>query len=221
MPDYIPSTDLALDVYAQNMDTKVTANPTSYGLVAGDATALHTLRLDFTTKLALVSDPATRTSIAVQNKNDSRAALVAKIRSLAAIVNADPDTTDGQRQELGLTVQDQTQTPIPPPATKPLLSVEGVGALQAGLRLVDELTPNSRSKPFGVTGAMIYAKVGGEAPPASVEECTFMGFATRNRHTVAFAPAQAGETAYVLARWINAKGEAGPVSSPAITTIAA
>ena len=63
-----------------------------------------------TARLAAVASPATRTRVTVQQKNTSRAAVRAKARALARVVNAFQGTTDAQRAQLGLNVRDAEPT---------------------------------------------------------------------------------------------------------------
>jgi hypothetical protein len=213
---FLPDKDQDLEAWAANFDTKITATPTAYGLVAGDATAFHSLAADFTTKLAAAVNPATRTPVTVQAKDTSRAALRAKARALAKIINAYPPITNAQRVELGLNVRDTTPTPIPPPATKPLLSVDPDGTL----RLVDETMPDRRGKPVGVRGALVFTKIDGPAP-VDPDDAKFAALATRFRAALPLPPGSNGKTLWVLAQWYNLRGELGPVSAVASTTIAA
>ncbi len=83
----------------------ITANPTSYGLVAGQATSYGTLNSAFAAAYALWIAPATRTKTTLENKNSSRAALIANAKQLAAIIQATPTVTNGQRAALGLSIR--------------------------------------------------------------------------------------------------------------------
>lgn len=211
-----PAKDQDLDAWSQNFDTKITATPTAFGLVAADATAFHALATDYTTRLTTAVNPDTRTKATVANKNISKLALTAKARSLIKIINAYPPVTNGQRASLGLNPKDAGPTPIPAPATKPLLAVDPDGTL----RIVDETMPDRRAKPAGVRGAVVFAKVDGP-PPTTTDDAKFSALATKNRIPLALPSGSNGKTLYVLAAWYNERGELGPVSNIASTTIAA
>jgi len=185
-------------------------------LVAADATAFSALATDFDTRLATASTPATRTKSAVAAKNTSKLALRAKAQQLIKIISAYPPVTNAQRIDLGLNVRDAVPTPVPPPATKPLLAVDPDGTL----RLVDETMPDRRAKPAGASGAVVYAKIDGVAP-LNPDDAKFAALATRNRVAVPIPAGSNGKTLYVLAQWYNERGELGPVSAVASTTIAA
>ena len=216
----VPEGNEALQTWANNYSAKITATPTAYGLVAGDATALAALVSDYSTRLASALNPATKTKVTVAAKNTSKAALIARCRQLARIIKANPTVTNAQREELGLHVRDSVPTPVPPPVTHPVVSIDKLGSLQSSLRITDEMTPSSRAKPDGVQGAYLYVKIDGTAP-ATPDDCKFAGTATRNQHVISFPSGSAGKTFYVLAQWVNHKLEAGPVSSVVSSTIAA
>ena len=216
----VPTTDQALFDWSTNFSARITATPTAYGLVAADATALASLVADFTTRRSTATNPPTRTRITIAAKDTSKAALIAKCRSLGRIVKAFPSITPAQLHELGLHVRDREPTPIPPPATHPVVSVDKLGSLQTSLRISDELTPTRRAKPDGVTGANLFVKIDGE-PPDSPDDCKYAGTATRNSHVISFPPGTAGKRFYVLARWVNPRNQPGPVSGVISGTIAA
>lgn len=218
--DFLPSQDQDLNAFAANFDTRITSTPTAFGLLASDATAFHALAADFSAKLATAVNPSTRTKVTIQAKDISRSALKAKARSLARIVNAYPPITNAQRADLGLTVRDGTPSPIPAPTTQPVVNIEGSGGGVSLLRLADETTPLKKAKPPGVFAALIYTKIDGPAP-VTPDDAKFSGVATKTLHSVNLPSGSAGKTLWVLAQWINERGENGPTSVVASAMIAA
>lgn len=224
---YLPPKDNDLDLWAQNLDTKVTAAPTTYGLVAGDATAFHTLRLAFTTALLAATSAPTRTKVTVATKNTARFNMIASIRSLAARVQAYSLITPTLLAELGLTVRDTHPSPIAAPSTAPIVSPLNSSGHDIRFRFADTDTPDSRSKPPGVTAMQLWGKVG-TTPPASIADCVLLGTYTKNSDgpgsrsvAVGFSGADTGKTAYLIGRWITRRGLTGPSSAIASMTIAA
>ena len=216
---YMPTTDAALDAFAINMDTLITATPTAYGLVAGQATTFDTASDDFTAKLATATNPSTRTSVTVAAKNVSRAALKALIQNYMAIIQGYPSITNGLLAGLGFTVRQTVPTPIGPPTSAPVVTIQSSSSYALNGRFSDENTPDLRARPFGAIGAQIYTKVGGTAPTGP-EQCTFKQFQTRQPMALQFTGPDAGETCWVFARWQNRRGEAGPWSAVAQFVIA-
>lgn len=218
--DYLPARDQDLLAWSLNASSRITANPVQYGLDAPAAVALAALVADYQTRLASATNPVTRTSVTTSAKEISKKALKAKIRSLMRIVNADPDTTDPLREELGLRPRDVEPSPMPVPPTRPLVTVEPLGGMQIGIRMRDEATPDSRAKPVYGSGAYLWAKVG-DAAPLSLAECSFLGTATRTKHVVTQPPSALNKTCWIIAQWVNDKGETGPTSVPASVSVAA
>lgn len=218
--DYLPYTDQGVETWSTNFSTKVSAQYATLGITQGDATQLASLKSDYSTRLTTASNPDTKNRVATRYKNIARSALKAKIRILARIIMANPAVSDGTREELGLHVRDLEPTPVPVPATRPTVRVETLGGLQTGLRLADELSPDRTRKADGTSGALLYAKIDGPAP-TSIDECKFVGLTTRARHVLNHPPTAINKTVWIIAQWINDKGEAGPPSIPASASIAA
>lgn len=223
---YIPSKDQELANWALNFSTLITANYAAYGLTTGQQSAFATLRIDFISKLATAINPSTRTKPATAAKNAAKALMVANARTLANIIQNNPLVTNTQRQDLGLTVRDRFPTPIGPPTTKPIVTVQNSTSNALFLRFADELTPASRSLPPGAQGMQLFAKVG--TVPSGVDDCAYVGQFNKNTSgpatrgiQVDFAPADVGKTAYLIARWISRRGLVGPVSNTVSHTVAA
>ncbi len=131
--------------------------------------------------------------------------------------------TAEQKSALGITVPSHTRSPVPPPSTKPVLSITNVGSRTITVRLADETTPTKRAKPAGVEAAQIITAVveGATPPPADLTLWQTAGIATRNEFEVDYPVDAIGKTAYVRALWIGTKGEEGPVSDEVFKAIAA
>lgn len=218
--DFVPGKDADLLSYATNYSAKVTATPTAYGLVAADATALAALVSAYSAALAEATNPDTRTSSKVAMKNLAKAHLVADIRALSRKVQASTTVTVEQLSDLGLPIHKHQPTPIPAPATMPLVNVVTVRHGSHVIRLADETTPTSRAKPFGVDGAEVLVFVG-ETPPADIDQWEIKGLATRAQFQIDYDSADAGKTAHIIARWFNPRGHTGPNSVPVTERIAA
>lgn len=224
---YPPKTDQDLSLFATNLSGIIATAYASYGLTSGQATSYATAKTDYNSKLATASNPSTRTKSTVAAKNTSRAALLALTRSYMAIAQAYPSITDTLLSDAGFTVRKTTPTPIPAPVTKPILSPVGSSSNNVSVRLSDETTPDSRSKPFGAISAEIWASVD-TTPPAGPEATSLRATFTKNSigpgsraFVVPFDSGDVGKTAYMYARWLNRRGQAGPWSTVAPATIAA
>jgi len=218
--DFMPTRDLDLEAWAGNFSNRITATPTAYGLTAADATLLASFVADYGARLASAINPATRTVVTISAKDISRSALKARIRTLARFINAHPQTTNPQREELGLCLRGRIVGPTPAPATRPNVSVSVLGGLQSGILLSDELAPARRARPPGVRGAYLWGKIDGPAP-AGTRECQFLGTASRTRHVITHPPTAIHKTVWIVAQWVNDRGETGPISLPASASVAA
>lgn len=216
----IPSKiDGVLLPWSLNFSTKITATPTVYDLTASEATAYAALHADFTTRLATAENPSTRTKETITLKNTSKLALLARARQFCKVIKASPTVTDGQRVSLGLLPRDISPTPVPAPVSRPLLVVDPFG----NLIVRDETAAERRSRPTGTIGAIIYSAIQTDAAPAPLtpDQTRFAGLATRDKFAVGLPEGSTGKTLYVMAQWINGKGELGPVSAVVKTLIAA
>ena len=214
-----PESISGLKAWSPNFAAKLSATPTAVGCTAADATAYAALNTDFMARVATQEDPATRTDVTTEALRTSRIALLAKARQLCKIINAYPGTTNTLRVSFGLHVRDVVPTPVPVPLTRPQLSIDPFG----NLRIVDETTPDRRGKPTGVFAAVVYSKIGPATDPDPVDanEARFAGVATRGKFPIPLAPGSTGQTLWVMAQWINDKGQPGPISAVVRTLIAA
>ncbi len=221
MPDYVPTRDADLLGFAENFSTKITATPTAYGLVAAQATAFATLFNAFGDAMRTLNDPMTRGTYYVAAKNNARDSLVdgaGGIRQLANLVQAHPDITDLQLIDLRLTVRDRQPTPVPQPSTAPTIHIGDRYGRTVELRLEDSLNPNSRARPAGVAGAMVYSWVGAN-PPEDFTTWKCEGNFTRTEIEITFPLTVAPSTqVWFTAQWYNPRGETGPATLPAATT---
>ena len=221
--DFIPAKEDDVASFAVNFSSLITSSPTSYSLVAGDATALAALLTAYNTALAVTKVPNTRTPTSVATKNTTKAQLIADIRALAKRIQATTFVTGAQKVALGITVPDHVRTPVAPPVTKPVLTIDTQGTLGFTLRIADETTQNKRAKPPGVDGAEVYTFVAaaGATPPADLSGWSYAGRAMRSNYNLSFDSTDAGKIVFVKAAWVNPRGQSGPVSDEIVKGIAA
>ena len=217
---YLPSREAELDTWLDNFRALIAAAPADYGLEAADALAITSACAAWHTAYLAAVNPTTRTKGTVAAKNTQRASVKAIVRGYAATIRADQTISDALKIGLGLHVRDAELTPVPPPATVPVLALAGMRQGSQEIRATDESTPGSRARPAGSAGMLLFRAVAG-APVSDPAEAQFLAFSGRPEYTCAFAPADNGKTATYFARWTNAKGEMGPWSQPLPVSIAA
>jgi hypothetical protein len=216
-----PTSDQDLEDWAGNWSTRIGATPTVFDLTAAQATAYAALLAAYVAARAVIVDPGTRTKAATATKNSAKKNLLVSSRQLVAQVNACPTLTEAQRALLGMNpARPAHPTPIPTPATKPIVTLSNTGIVLT----TDELTPTLKRRPAGVQGAYLYTAItdAGDPAPAGPNDGTlFATLATAHKHALEIPPGSAGKILWVFAQWANPRGAAGPVSAPASVMIAA
>ena len=195
-----------------NFKDLITANPTSYGLVAGDATAHGTVHTSYATALE-ACDPPQRNKTATATKNAARTALKNAATLLANKIYGTATVTDAQKIELGIPPR-SAPSPIPPPASAPVLEIVSATGWTAVIRL-RAVGGASRGKLPGTTGASIFSYVGAAAP-TDLASWKFEGSTGRvNRIEVAFEDTlAAGTKVWLTAFWFNGRKQSGPACAP-------
>lgn len=218
--DWIPDDEDSFDELVDQFTGAISANPTAYGLTAGDVAPLTSTSYDW--KVALNNDLAidAQKLASTKTKADAKAAVTEVMRSLGGTIQSKPTVTDANRELAGLPVHKTTRTPVPAPTTAPVLAVDASRRLEHIISWRDSASLNRKARPAGVMGLELYVKVGGPAP-AGLEDCRSLGMITRSPDLEQFAPAQGGQTAYYIGRWVSTRGEPGPLSEIASATIAA
>ncbi len=216
---WIPNKDSELLAFSQNISTRISATPATYGVLAGDATLTATLVGTLATAQPIATNPATRTSVTIAARDIAKAALIVQLRYLykkftAALLSAD------KREELGLPVKDVSPSPIPAPSTRPVVNITAVTGRSLSLRVADETTPGKRARPFGTSGLEVFSYTAPSAsvenPPADLGLWKFEGLSTRSLFDVTFVNSVAiGTKVWVCCRWYSQRGEPGPVSDAA------
>lgn len=212
--DYLPSRDGDLALWTANFAALSSASPGTYGLDAGQAATYAALNTDWQVKLAVSNDPSTRTGPTIAAKDAARIQVKQYTRQLAAQVQAFPTITPQLLSDLGLTIRSTGRTPQPPPVTFPLVNFLATAQGLITLSIRDENTPNARRIPSGVLGAQVFVKIGGAAP-TGLEECAFIGLASRYPGQFQLPNNARGSQIWIIARWQNRKGDVGPISSVA------
>lgn len=215
-----PTADGPLDMWASNFKTLIAANPTTYGLVAADGTALTNAFNSWHSAFLAATNPTTRTKATVETKNVQKTNLLSVVRGYAATIRVNKAITNELKIGLGLHVRDAVPTPVPPPSTYPTLTIlEPMRGVQ-DLRARDSASPDRRAKPAGTAGMLLFRAVGAAAV-SDPSDASFLAFAGKTDLAFTFDPTDNGKTATYFARWTNSKGEVGPWSPAASMPIAA
>ncbi len=219
MADYIPSDDAGFFTWANNFSTQLTAQGLALGITAEEQGQFSDDIADAQAKYNdhLQAQTTARSKTAL--KNDYVEGVKRASRGIVKRLQAHPLITDSKRQQFGINVPDTTPTAVTAPTSRPVVMVESNGSLSHKVKFTDELTPLSNAKPNGAVGAEIYQKIGGDAP-VSINDCKFLGVASKSPYEVAFDSADIGKQAHYLARWVTRTGLVSPVSQLTSWTIA-
>ena len=221
---YIPATDAGFDAWTDNFATLLTADPTAYGEDAASALAVQNAYDAWAAAYLLATNPGTRTSPTIADKDAQRVNLDAAARPVAQRINARSSVTNTQRSDLGITIRKTTRTPVPPPATAPEVVLRSLIPGVAELQIRDSTTPTTKAKPAGVIGCELWVKVD-TVPTPDPTEASLVKITTQTPNTLTFTPLQAGLIASVFGRWTTRSGpsgvaQVGPWSTATSFTIA-
>ncbi|MGZ4964552.1 MAG: hypothetical protein ACXWIU_09025 [Limisphaerales bacterium] len=106
--DFIPPKDAEFLPWHDNLKTQATLTGTTYGLVAGDVTAIGADNTDFHTKMTAVTTTALAAKNAVTAKNISRVTAEARARALIRRIKASAAYTPAVGDSYGINGPEDT-----------------------------------------------------------------------------------------------------------------
>lgn len=218
MADYVVQDEAGFIAQVEAMLAKTKPTPTAYGLSAAQATTMDDMLTVAKASIAAEDTKINETRAATAQKNVDVNKLRAEFRNQAGTIKA--NSTEAQIAEVGLNVPDTTPTAVGVPTTRPIGTVNTSQRLEHRIAFIDETstTSGSRAKPEGVRGCQIWVKIDG-APPTSIKDCQFIAEDSATPYLSVFEGADAGKTAYYILRWVNTKGEPGPISETIEATV--
>jgi hypothetical protein len=171
---------------------------------------LETLYEDFSNKLDIVSEPSTRTTVTVKEKNVARKALEKELRqAIREYLAFNRSITDIDREALGLPVHKTTRTPAPIATTPPSFEIDTAKAGHVGIHFFAKESARKRGKPLGQRCVEI-AWAFSEKPPTRWDELIHSIVDTSSPYIFIFENDFRGRTIYFALRWENTRGEKGP-----------
>lgn len=205
---YIPSKEADLINWGANFSALLTATPATYGQTAPVALTVQTAFDTYQASYDTATNPGTRTSPAVAQKDADRAAFLAVVRPVAQQISKSEAVTPENKTAIGVNLPNFSPTPIPPPATFPQLSLDGLFPGTANLRYQDSGLGTGKRKPQGAISVEIFQTVG-QAPAVDPDAAHYVGSYTKAPFTMSFSPTQVGKTATIWGRWRTRSGSAG------------
>jgi hypothetical protein len=215
---YIPAKDADFDNWADNFQTTIAASPGTYGLVAADATTITTAYNNWHAAYSLLLNPATKTSPNVAAKDVQKAAALITFRGYAQIIQNNQGVSNDAKSAAGLTVRATGRTPVPAPATIPILGLVSQQPGIANIGYADSATPTTKAKPYGSIQMEVWIDVAPTGSPSPTSS-TYVGVETKSPSALATPSGSVGKQAYVYARWVTRRGLTGPWSTPLAVTL--
>lgn len=206
--NYIPTSNADFANWLANFSTLLTASPTTYGLVTGDATAVAAQNTAFQSAYTAATDPTTRTSPTVAAMQTKRTQAEAVVRPLAVRISLNAGVTDLNKTAIGVTVRKTVPTPVPPPTTTPALSLQSGTHLNHQLRYYDTSTPTAKAKPVGSTGIEIWRNIGTTAA-TDPAQCSYYQTWTKSPNISTFLAGDVGKICTYYSRWVTRGGPGG------------
>jgi hypothetical protein len=161
-------------------------------------------------KYLTAENPVTRTSAAVQGKNEARRIFEKHIRAyIRAWITYNPRVTDQDRRNMRLGIHDTTAASIGSPVEMPLLEIDFSKRQQHSV--ISKNIEGKRRKPENTHGFEIYYKLGRDAP-AGDDDFRYAGLSTRSPFVIKYNLGDTGKTVWYRVRWVNGKNDPGPWS---------
>lgn len=220
---YMPSNDLEFQVWLGKYLVYMSANLEHLGLTADAVADLVAAGPEFNMVRAEYDSARTTAKALRAAKDAKRGDIEPMVRRITAVIQANPATTNQDRQELGIPIR---SVPVAPQSVassndKPVVTVDIRQRLQHRLRIRNENAEYGieNAKPAGVDRAEVWVKVGD--PAQSPDEYRYVGSTSRSPYVVTFASEEANKPAHYRVRWMDHKGQTGAWSEVETATIAA
>lgn len=219
---YIPAPDADFSTWLANFATLIAVDPTDYGLIAGDSTAIDAQDTAFQAAYLAAINPTTRTSATIATKDAARASAEAVVRPYAMRIRNNTTVSNALKIGLGLTIPSTVPTPIPAPTAAPETGFVKAIPLQTTLSFKDPAAAG-KAKPYGVIGVELFVAVG---TVAAVDPAQASYFATygKSPFQLPFQAGDQGKVATVFTRFVTRSGpggrsQSGPFSAPLVFSV--
>lgn len=215
---YIPPQDAQFDAWFDNFSTLLTAAPTTYGLVSGDAVIVAASFSAWSPLYIAATNPVTRTAPAIAAKDAQRILSEAVLRPYAQSISRNPAVLNANKTAIGVNLPNSARTPIPPPITAPSLSLASAIHFLQTLAYRDATTPTSKAKPPGAVGMELWRYLS-TAPGVDPTLASEFGVVTKSPVAVGFSAPDVGKHCTYWGRWVTRSGpggiaQTGPWSAP-------
>ncbi len=205
---YMPTREGDFTSWLANFSSLISASPSMYGLLTSDAATIAAQNAIWAAAYGPLTSNATKTPQAVQDKNIAKVGVTAQVRTYAQAIANNPGVSAGNKLALGLNPKTSTPSPITPPDSVPVLSVQAGANLQLYVRYRDSVSVSVKAKPYGVGSCQIYYQVS-DTPITSVSLLTQPVVATKSPTKITLPETAGGSQCYLAAYWLLRNGQRG------------
>jgi hypothetical protein len=210
--DYLPKKDRNFLQWAVNFLSYLLASLTRFKFPQTVYDDLVEKRDDFSAKLDVAENPATRTTLTVQAKNTAKTALEKTVRTAVnEYLTFNHLVTDEDRDGLGIPIRKTTRTPAPVAKDAPDSDVDTSMIGRVTIHFYEMGGKHKKAKPAGQHCAEI-AWVQSDTPVTRWDGLIHSNMDTNSPFTLVFEHDQRGKTIYFALRWENTRGDKGPWS---------
>jgi len=219
---FIPGSDEAFDDWFAIYQAYVAANFAALGLTPAEALDVQTLKINWSLGYSNVLTIKNTYQAAVEAKDERRALAEEGIRRITKKIQARPETTDAQREGLGVTVPDRIPTPLDPekillhpPPLHLVVPHRGQVVIHFG---PDPGNENSNALPDICRAVRIFRAAGGV--PADVSGWVFVAEISHSPYVDVFLNSQPITVSYRF-QYVDRLGRPGPFSDPVTVAVSA
>lgn len=219
---FIPGSDEAFDDWFAIYQAYVAANFAALGLTPAEALDVQTLKINWSLGYSNVLTIKNTYQAAVEAKDERRALAEEGIRKYTKKIQARPETTDAQREFLGITVPDRIPTPLDPekillhpPPLHQVVPHRGQVVIHFG---PDPANENSNALPDICRAVRIFRAAGGV--PMDVSGWIFVAEISHSPYVDVFGNSQPITVSYRF-QYVDRLGRPGPFSDPVTVAVSA
>jgi len=218
----IPTKDSLFDLFMTFLYQMLNTNALKWKIDADDLSGAIPLLTAWKTCWAICLNKNTITKVDTQNKNAAKAALESYTRPvIQKNIYLNKNMIASDITACGLAPHSTSKTHAGKPGTVPANGVKhgtGNSVIATYRQTTGEAGTSKRGKPDGV-GSIQTAIFVGPVPPVDPEDYPKTVIATKSPYTINFAPAQSGQKAWLVSRWISTDHTPGDWNSPISITI--
>ncbi|MCK4307499.1 hypothetical protein KAW50_04650 [candidate division WOR-3 bacterium] len=221
MGNYIPRSSGRFNTWQKSYVAYIVANASALGIAPSDVAKLQSAQVDWSNKFRANMEAQNAAHGTIESRDKSLDAFVIIVRQMTRGVQARAETTDGQREGLGITVPDRIKTPLSEQIvqneTPPV--IEAVCTSPRQVRIdwrPSQSGTDSEAKPKGIDGVAIWYAEGGI--PTDIAEWRFLALDTNSPYIHSVGNDKTVTLAY-KAQWFDKRKRMGAFGNPVTVAV--